>query len=85
MFSTDCFYDGDPQLLDHLRRHRIHGIEMETAGLYGLAMREGFQALAILAVSDHLERDEHMPAGQREQGLLAMGRLALDAAGLADG
>lgn len=85
VFSTDCFYDGDPQLLDHLRRHRIHGIEMETAGLYGLAMREGFQALAILAVSDHLERDEHMPAGQREQGLLAMGRLALDAAGLAGG
>lgn len=80
VFSTDCFYDGDPQLLEHLRRHRIVGIEMETAGLYGLAMREGFAALAVLAVSDHLERDEHMPAQQREQGLLAMGRLALNAA-----
>ena len=83
VFSTDCFYDGDPQLLGHLRRHRIHGIEMETAGLYGLAMREGFAALAILAVSDHLEHDTHMPAEQREQGLLAMGRLALAAALLA--
>lgn len=79
VFSTDCFYDGDPQLLEHLRRHRIHGIEMETAGLYGLAMREGFQALSILAVSDHLETGACMPAAQREQGLVAMGRLALAA------
>lgn len=79
VFSTDCFYDGDPQLLAHLRRHRILGIEMETAGLYGLAMRENFQALAVLTVSDHLERDEHMPPEEREQGLLKMGRLALAA------
>lgn len=80
VFSTDCFYDGDPQLLAHLRRHRIHGIEMETAGLYGLAMREGFAALAVLAVSDHLDSGASMPPAQREQGLLALGRLALAAA-----
>lgn len=77
VFSTDCFYDGDPQLLGHLQRHRITGIEMETAGLYGLAMREGLRALAILAVSDHLQTDAHMPAEQREQGLLQIARLAL--------
>lgn len=77
VFSTDCFYDGDPALLAHLRRHRICGIEMETAGLYGLAMREGFQALSILAVSDHLDNDAHMPAEQREQGLVQIARLAL--------
>ena len=85
VFSTDCFYDGDPQLLPHLRRHRIQGIEMETAGLYGLAMREGFAALAILAVSDHLESGASMPPEQREQGLLALGRLALAAAVPASG
>ncbi len=77
VFSTDCFYDGDPQLLAHLRRHRIHGVEMETAGLYGLAMREGFAALAILAVSDHLDSGASMPPEQREQGLARMARLAL--------
>ena len=53
---------------------------METAGLYGLAMREGFAALAILAVSDHLDSGASMPPEQREQGLLALGRLALAAA-----
>ncbi len=77
VFSTDCFYDGDPQLLAHLRRHRIHGVEMETAGLYGLAMREGFAALAILAVSDHLDSGASMPPEEREQGLARMARLAL--------
>ncbi len=77
VFSTDCFYDGDPQLLAHLRRHRIHGVEMETAGLYGLAMREGFAALAILAVSDHLDSGASMPPEEREQGLARVARLAL--------
>lgn len=77
VFSTDCFYDGDPQLLSHLRRHRIQGIEMETAGLYGLAMREGFAALAILAVSDHLDSGASMPPDEREQGLARVARLAL--------
>lgn len=77
VFSTDCFYDGDPALFDLLRRHRIAGIEMESAGLYGLAMREGVAALSVLAVSDHLERGEHMPASERELGLSRIAQLAL--------
>lgn len=79
IFSTDCFYDGDPNLLSHLRRHRIIGIEMESAGLYGMAMRENVQALSVLTVSDHLERHERMPAAEREQGLSRMVALTLDA------
>lgn len=85
VFSTDCFYDGDPQLLAQLRRHRICGIEMETAGLYGLAMREGLQALSLLAISDHLETGAHMPPAQREQGLVTLGHLALAATATANG
>lgn len=78
VFSTDCFYDGDTQLVARLRSHRIAGVEMESAGLYGLAMREGIQAIALLTVSDHLERDEHMPASLREHGTSRMAGLALD-------
>ena len=78
VFSTDCFYDGDPALISRLLQHRITGIEMESAGLYGLAMREGIQALSVLTVSDHLQRGEHMPAEQREQGLSRMTALVLD-------
>lgn len=77
VFSTDAFYDGDPALLPLLRRHRIAGIEMESAGLYGLAMREGVAALAVLTVSDHLERGERMSAEEREQGLSRMVELVL--------
>ena len=78
-FSTDCFYDGDPHLVERLVRHRIVGVEMESAGLYGLALREGFRALSVLVVSDHLQRGEHMAAEQREQGLSKMVSLVLDA------
>jgi purine-nucleoside phosphorylase len=78
VFSTDTFYSGDTALLGHLRRHGICGIEMETAGLYGLAMRENFRALAILAVSDHLETGASMPPAEREQGLARIARIALE-------
>lgn len=78
VFSTDCFYGGDPSILDHLLRHRILGTDMETAGLYGLAMREGVKALSVLTVSDHLQRDEHMTPYERERGLATMVNLVLD-------
>jgi purine-nucleoside phosphorylase len=77
IFSTDVFYGGDAALLPLLLRHRIMAIEMESAGLYGLAMREGFKALSVLTVSDHLQREERMPADQRERGLAQMGALVL--------
>ncbi|HET7845576.1 MAG TPA: purine-nucleoside phosphorylase [Xanthomonadales bacterium] len=79
VFSTDCFYGGDPECVARLRRHGIVGVEMESAGLYGLAMREGFRALSLLTVSDHLERGEQMPPDEREQGLSRMVGVALDA------
>lgn len=78
VFSSDCFYGGDPDLVARLLQHRIAAIDMESAGLYGLAMREGLQALSVLAVSDHLQRGEHMPAEQREQGQSRMVALVLD-------
>ena len=78
VFSTDCFHGGDPELATRLLAHRILGVEMESAGLYGVAMREGFQALSVLTVTDHLQHDTHMPATQREQGLSRMTALVLD-------
>lgn len=77
IFSTDCFYGGDPDIVARLLKHHILGVEMESAGLYGLGMREGVQVLSVLTVSDHLQRDEHMPADQREQGLARMVELVL--------
>lgn len=78
VFSSDCFYGGDPAIVARLLQHRIRAIDMESAGLYGVAMREGFQALSVLAVSDQLERDQHMSAGEREQGQSRMVALVLE-------
>ena len=78
VFSTDCFYDGDADILGLLARHHISGIEMESAGLYGVAMRERIQALSVLTMTDHLERDEHMSPDQRERGLARVAELVLD-------
>ena len=41
-------------------------------------MRERIQALSVLTVTDHLERDAHMAAEERERGLAQMAELALD-------
>ena len=78
VFSTDCFYGGDPALIERLAQHRILGIEMEAAGLYGLALREGFAAAAVLTVSDHVQRGEHLAIDAREHGTLRSAALVLD-------
>lgn len=85
VFSIDCFHGGDPGLVARLLAHRIRGVEMESAGLYGVAMREGFHALSVLTVSDHLQHDAHMPPTQRKQGLARMTAMVLDSLLPADG
>jgi len=78
VFSTDCFYGGDPSLIERLLQHRILGIEMEAAGLYGLALREGFATAAVCTVSDHVLRKQHLAAEARERGAIRMAALVLD-------
>lgn len=79
IFSTDLFHADDPALPDTLERMGILGIEMEAAGLYGVAAQHGAQAATLLTVSDHLRHGSAMPPDQRQQGLDRMIRLALDA------
>lgn len=78
VFSTDCFYDGDANILAQLARNQITGIDMESAGLYGVGMRERIQTLSVLTLTDHLERDEHLSADLRERGMTRMAELVLN-------
>lgn len=78
VFSTDCFYGGDPALVERLLQHRILAIEMEAAGLFGLGLREGIATAAVLTVSDHLQRSEQQTAEARERGAIRAATLALD-------
>jgi len=79
VFSSDLFYSPDPGLIDALARMGILAVEMEAAGLYGVAAERGAQAVALLTVSDHLRRGESMSGAERERGLERMLRLALEA------
>jgi purine-nucleoside phosphorylase len=79
VFSCDLFYGPDPTQVDALAAMNILGVEMEAAGLYGLAAQYGAQALAVLAVSDHLRTHASWSPEQRQTGLDAMARLVLDA------
>jgi purine-nucleoside phosphorylase len=79
VFSSDFFYHPDPDFVARLTRLGFLATDMETAGLYGLAASLGREALAVLAVSDHIVRGEHWTAAERESGLEAMIALTLDA------
>lgn len=79
VFSTDLFYHPDPALFDLLDRHGVLGVEMEAAGLYGVAAELGVEAIAVMTVSDQIRNKQAMPPAQRETGLEAMLRIVLDA------
>ena len=78
VFSSDLFYHPDPELLPFLERSGVLAVEMEAAGLYGLAAELGVEALAVLTVSDNLKTGAAMSAREREHGVDAMTRLVLD-------
>lgn len=79
LFSADLFYTPDPDVFDVMEKYGILGVEMEAAGLYGVAAENGIRALAICTVSDHIRRGEKMSAEERQEGLKDMMQMSLDA------
>ena len=69
--STDLFYDGPRGIGAALAGRRAVAVEMEAATLFALAARRGFEAGALLIVSDLLLP---RPAADRARG--AAGRRA---------
>lgn len=78
--STDLFHAVDPGSINTVAKMGVLAIEMEAAGLYGLAAAHGVEAAALLTVTDQLCDGSAMPAAERETGLAALFKLALDAA-----
>ncbi|MEE1922139.1 purine-nucleoside phosphorylase [Pseudomonas sp. 148P] len=79
VFSADLFYEPDPGLFERMTRMGILAVEMEAAGLYGVAAELGKQALTVLTVSDHILTGEALSAEQRQLDFHAMMKLTLDA------
>lgn len=80
VFSSDLFYPPDTRAYDVMERMGILALEMEVAGLYGVAAEHGVRALGMLTVSDHVRRDEHLSAEERQTTFDDMIALALDTA-----
>ena len=58
----------------------ILAVEMETAGLYGVAAEYGANALAVMTVSDHILRGEAASADERQNTFNDMIEITLNAA-----
>ncbi|MEM9652419.1 MAG: purine-nucleoside phosphorylase [Actinomycetota bacterium] len=79
VFTSDFFYE--PEGLDTfalLERYGFLAVEMEAAGLYGVAAEHGAAALTVATVSDQIKRGEHMSPEDRQTSFDDMIRLVLD-------
>ncbi|MGM0701723.1 MAG: purine-nucleoside phosphorylase [Pseudomonadota bacterium] len=79
LFSADLFYDPRPDTVELLERYGIVGVEMEAAGLYGVAAEYGARAATICTVSDHIRRGESLSSADRQSTFDEMMRVSLDA------
>lgn len=80
IFSADLFYTPQPQMFDVMEKMGILAVEMEAAGLYGVAAEFGARALTLLTVSDHLRTSEHLSPEERQTSFHEMIEIALDVA-----
>ncbi len=78
LFSADLFYSPDPQMFDVMDKFGILGVEMEAAGIYGVAAEYGAKALAICTVSDHIKTGEQTSAEERQNTFDEMMKIALE-------
>lgn len=84
IFSADLFYDPDPDFFQTMKAYNIVGVEMEAAGLYGVAAEFGAKAMTICTVADHILRGEKATSKERELGFNTMMEIALDSVIIAD-
>lgn len=77
--TADLFYGPESEPFEAMKRMGVLAVEMETAGLYGLAAEHGVRALAILTVSDHVVTGESTSSDERQSTFDTMAHLALEA------
>ncbi|NRB58179.1 MAG: purine-nucleoside phosphorylase [Salinicola sp.] len=78
LFSADLFYTPDVDFFQTMKRHGILGVEMEAAGLYGVAAEFGARALTVCTVSDHILAGEALDAQARQTGFAEMMAITLE-------
>lgn len=79
VFTSDLFYSPDRELMPALEKMNILAVDMEAAGLYGVAAEYGAKALTVMTVSDHIIRGEATSAEERQTTFNDMIKLTLEA------
>jgi purine-nucleoside phosphorylase len=77
--SADLFYNPDPEAFDRMEAMGVLAVEMEAAGLYGVAAEKGGRALTIATVSDQVRTGASTTSEEREQTFNDMVVIALEA------
>ncbi|MFT5757828.1 MAG: purine-nucleoside phosphorylase [Alteromonadaceae bacterium] len=78
IFTADLFYTPQPEMFAVMEKYGILAVEMEAAGLYGVAAEYGKKALTVLTVSDHIKTGEQTTADERETTFKDMMELTLE-------
>ena len=78
IFTADLFYTPQPEMFATMEKYGILAVEMEAAGLYGVAAEYGKKALTVLTVSDHIKTGEQTTAAERETTFKDMMELTLE-------
>ncbi|MFY8325207.1 purine-nucleoside phosphorylase [Pseudoalteromonas sp. ZZD1] len=78
VFTTDTFYQADNTFYQELDKLGMLAVDMETAGLYGVAAEYGAKAMALFTVSDHVITGEATPSDERQSTFNEMVKIALE-------
>ncbi len=84
VFSADLFYTPNPEMFEVMEKYGIVGVEMEAAGIYGVAAEFGVKAATICTVSDHIKTGEQTTAEERQSTFNDMMVIALESVLLDD-
>ncbi len=80
IFSTNTFYDDNPNRWDKWIKHNVLAVEMESQMLYTLAARLNARGLSILTVSDNIITGKASSSEDREKSYTDMMKIALELA-----
>ncbi|MFZ0625795.1 MAG: purine-nucleoside phosphorylase [Acidimicrobiia bacterium] len=76
--SADLFYNPDDEAFDRMEAMGVLAVEMEAAGLYGVAAEKGGRALTIATVSDHVRTGASTSPEERQETFNEMVEIALE-------
>ncbi len=80
VFTTDMFYNANPDIAKKASSLGMLCVEMETAGLYLEAAASKKKALSLLSISDHMFRKEFLSAEEIRESFNEMMIISLETA-----